>query len=130
MSRLTPLGVHQWLAWRMARLPSARAPVIGMLVHRSPDPDMAAASAGQALQRAWLAAARVGLAFQPFTAASALLRQPVAGDRAGQRSRERLVAGLAQLGDGRPESVFAFFRLGHARPSAVRASRPDIRDFL
>jgi hypothetical protein len=123
------IGAHHMLGLRAGYLPALSAPHLG-LVWAGGGGDMAALAAGRAFERAWLAAASLGLALQPMAAATALTRQ-VAGDGWVRPAvQQRLAKLLATLAQGQPGEPFLLFRLGRAAaPSAVTGRRPW-RDYL
>lgn len=109
-------GAPVLLGLRAAYLPCALAPHIGVVLASGATADERDLRAGRALQRAWLAAAADGLAFQPFAAPGVLSRQQSGGgwvDPAMQKRLQELLEGLAA---GQSATVSMFFRLGRAEP--------------
>jgi hypothetical protein len=85
-----------------------------------------AIAVGRALERVWLRATRLRVAFQPL-AASALLALEGYRD-VDATVRHRLAAGWREVaGDALPLMVF---RMGHAAPASIRAGRPPVAAFL
>lgn len=140
MRALNLAGAAQALAMRSAYLPAMLAPHLGAIVRVAAssgpsqdasdnDPRYGDAQAGRALQRAWLAATSEGFAFQPFAAATALLRQHAGAgwvDAAAQIRLAGLVAGALPT-SGR---AVIFFRVGSARPMPCATGRPALFGFF
>ena len=141
MRALNWVGASQALAMRSAYLPAMLAPHLGAIVSLAPPLDRPQdenrgddlrhqdAQAGRALQRAWLAASAEGFAFQPFAAATALIRQRAGAgwvDADAQIRLTEIIAGIP-LGQGRPA---IFFRVGSARPMPCATKRPPLSRFL
>ncbi len=117
MNTLRHFGIHHVLGVRAAALPCRFAPHRGVLTTRLPI-ERGAAAVGVALQRIWLTAESLGLAFQPL-AGSALLALPGYRDVPVQTGA-RLRQGWRELTDETPLMVF---RMGHAKPPAIRTRR-------
>lgn len=119
------IGASVSLALRAADLPCRLAPHLCALSTALPI-EQGALAAGRALERAWLQATSLGLAFQPF-AAPALLA--LDGYREVSASvRERLQRGWAGLVAG--DTPFIVFRMGHAPAPAMRSGRPPVDAFV
>ncbi len=113
------IGMHHFIGWRGAALPCRLAPHLCSIT--GPDGTPASAvDAGRLLQRVWLTAQNLGLAFQMF-AASAIYAFEGAYPLS-EGLRRRLESGWATLcPNARP---FLVFRMGHAEPVSVRSGRP------
>jgi hypothetical protein len=112
-------GMHHFIGWRGAALPCRLAPHLCVIT--GPDDSPASAvNAGRLLQRVWLGAHNLGLAFQMFAASAVYAIKgayPVPKDL-----RRRLESGWATLcPEARP---YLAFRMGYAEPVTVRAGRP------
>jgi hypothetical protein len=125
MRPLTVFGVPQFISLRGAYGPCWMAPHLCVLA-TSLGLERGPIAVGRALERVWLRAACLGLAFQPF-AASALLA--LDGYReVDERIRRGLVDGWRRIcPDALPLMVF---RMGHARPVSLRTGRPAVRELL
>ena len=125
MRALAGLGVHRLVGLRAAYLPCRTAPHVCALA-TSLDLDRGAVAVGRALERIWLRTTCYGLAFQPLAGATLLALE---GYRdVDECVRRRLASGWSRLcADALPLMVF---RIGHARPPAVRSGRPGVSDFL
>jgi hypothetical protein len=130
MRALNTIGVHRLLGLRAGDLPCRLAPHLGIVECDDPSRTLAAAAAGRALERAWLAATAEGVALQPFAAAMALLRQPAGGMWVSAQAQARLRTDLAGLTGGRPDSAWIFVRVGLARSPSVASGRPPLERFL
>jgi hypothetical protein len=119
------LGAPALLGMRAAWLPCRLAPHLG-LVLAGGTPGQAEPAAGRALQRAWLAATALGLAFQPMAAPVALAHQHAGGDWVAPAAQRRLHEGLRELASGTNAEAFMFFRLGAAAPASVVTSREPL----
>lgn len=117
MNALRRFGIHHALGVRAAALPCRFAPHCGVLTTRLPI-ERGAVAVGMALQRIWLTAESLGLAFQPL-AGSALLALPEYRDVPVQTG-ERLRRGWRELTDEMPLMVF---RMGHAKRPEIRTGR-------
>jgi hypothetical protein len=114
------LGVHRFVGLRAASLPCRLAPHL-CAVTADGDTEAAALSAGKLLQRLWLRATVLGMSLQVFAASplyaldgSSLINSDL---------QAVLAAGWSKLClNSRP---YVVFRLGHAEPPTVRASRPS-----
>ncbi len=130
MHALNRIGAHRMLGLRAADLPCRMAPHLGLIVAGGVDASDRALQAGRALQRAWLAAAAEGLAFQPMAAATVLAQQRAGNGWVSPETRSRLLDLLAQLSPGPSAQACMFFRLGRApAPSAV-TRRKAVADYL
>jgi hypothetical protein len=91
---------------------------------------------GRAVQRVWLTATSLGLAFQPITALLYVLARLVRGGGEGLTEREidelralrRRFATVLALDDGRAEVMS--FRLALAEPPSARSLRRPVGDVL
>jgi hypothetical protein len=125
MRVLARLGAHRVIALRAAYLPCRLAPHVCALVTRLRLEDGAVA-AGRALERVWLRATALGLAFQPLAGAALLALD---GYRDVEEDvRRRLATGWSGLcADALP---LMLFRIGHARPPTLRTARPRLGDLV
>lgn len=119
------IGMHHFIGWRGAALPCRLAPHLCAIT--GPDGSPASAVlAGRLLQRVWLVAQNLGLAFQMFAASAVYAFKgayPLPEDL-----RSRLEEGWAGLcPDARP---FLVFRMGYAEPVSVRSGRPPPETIL
>jgi hypothetical protein len=130
MNVLSRLGMHRTLGLRAADLPCRLAPHLGLIMCDAPREPMRALGAGRALQRAWLAATRHGLAFQPMAAATVLARQRPGDGWVAPPVREELLRLLQHVTGGRSDAAFMFFRLGHAKPPTVVTERLPLDHYL
>lgn len=124
MNALRHIGFHHALGFRAADLPCRFAPHCGALTTSLPL-EAGALTVGRALQRIWLRAESLGLAFQPL-AGAALLALPGYTD-VPARTRERLQRGWKEL---TPEIPLIVFRLGRAPRPALRTGRPPIAAYI
>ena len=122
---LGTIGAHYLIGARAAFLPCALAPHVCALATTLDLPDGCVA-VGRALERVWLRATALRLAFQPF-AAPALLA--LDGYRDVRPSvKRRLAQGWAELApDVTPLMVF---RMGRARAPAMRTARPPAASYI
>lgn len=111
------------------------ASAVGLLTIQGTD-RRAYFQAGRALQRIWLTATQLGLAFQPMSVAPYLFLRLTRGQ--GEGFSEQEVASLSRLRD-RFASLFApregwsqplLFRLTHAAPPSARALRRQVQAIL
>lgn len=116
------VGAPYALGLRAAWLPCALAPHLGVLLLGG-DGEVLDLQSGRALQRAWLAAAAAGLAFQPFAAPVALVRQRAGGAWVSPAVKSRLGQLLGELAAPYAGRVCMFFRVGHAAPAETVAGR-------
>ncbi len=131
MRTLSWLGMHHGLGLRAGYLPSALAPQVGLVtVARGDSAERDALTAGQALQRVWLAATVEGLAFQPMAAAiAACLMRP--GDGwVSPRAQAALRPLLEEAAGDTARAPWMFFRLGHAAPPKVVTGRAALERHL
>ncbi|WP_288131517.1 hypothetical protein [Accumulibacter sp.] len=124
MNRLRKIGFHHALALRAAYLPCRLAPHLGVLTTRLPI-ERGAPAVGRALERIWLEAETLGLAFQPF-AGSALLSLAQYREVPAETA-EALRRGWTNLTDETPLMVF---RLGRAERPVIRTGRQRADSFL
>jgi nitroreductase len=125
MRALNVLHAHALLGLRAAYFPARLSPHLGVVVAHGDMPH-AAISAGRALQRFWLRATQLGMAFQPFAAAALYARPEFTS--VSPHTRAALQAGWAELV---PLGVpLMAFRLGHSDAPSVRAGRPALAHFL
>jgi molybdopterin/thiamine biosynthesis adenylyltransferase len=120
---------------KSARKSIAAASAVGLLGYPGTEPG-AWFEAGRALQRVWLRATLLELAFQPMTPLLFLFARVAAGDTADLDPRE--LSELARLREaftklfvsrhGRVEAML--FRLAHAGPASARSLRIPARDVL
>lgn len=114
---------------RAGYLPAALSPHLGLIVAGRADRH-AAANAGRAFQRVWLAATAEGLALQPMAAATVLLHQRPGGgwvDADAQRRIGKLLVGTFQRA---AEEPYMLFRLGKAKPPSIVTGRRPLDDYL
>jgi hypothetical protein len=125
MRTLAVFGVPQFIGLRGAYGPvlDGAAP---LPARDGPGPRARSDRRRTALERVWLRATCLGLAFQPF-AASALLA--LDGYREiDKQVRRGLVDGWKRIcPDALPLMVFC---MGHARPASVRTGRPAVSELL
>jgi hypothetical protein len=113
-------GTHHFIGFRAAVLPCRLAPHLAAIAVAG-EAEGAAFGAGRALQRVWLRAASLGLAFQVYAASAFYALEGMAEIPADLR--QRLRAGWDALLPG--TQPLMVFRLGYAQPATVRAGRPD-----
>jgi hypothetical protein len=125
MRLLAAVGMHRMIGLRAAYLPCRTAPHLCVLA-TTLDLERGPIDVGRALERIWLRATHLGLAFQPLAAPTLLALE---GYREVDESvRRRLAEGWAGIcPDALPLMVF---RMGRAPPASVRAGRPPVTDFL
>jgi hypothetical protein len=125
MRPLCRLGVDRMIGFRAAYLPCMTAPHVCALATPL-DLDRGAIAVGRALERVWLRATSLRLAFQPFAAAPLLALD---GYRdVEERVRGRLATGWSRIcPDALPLMVF---RVGHAGLPSIRSGRPVVADFV
>jgi molybdopterin/thiamine biosynthesis adenylyltransferase len=120
---------------KSARKSIAAASAVGLLSYPGTEP-RAWFEAGRALQRVWLRATLLELAFQPMTPLLFLFARIAAGDCADLDARElselaRLRSAFTKIfvpHDGRVEAML--FRVAHAGPASARSLRIPARDVL
>ncbi len=118
-----------------ARKAIAAAGAVGLITILGTD-QRAYFQAGRALERVWLTATRLGLAFHPMSVAPYLFLRLTAGAGAGLTPLEiRTLTGLRQRfasifgpREGRAEALL--FRLTHAPPPSTRALRRRVSAIL
>ena len=125
MRLLAAVGVHRIIGMRAAYVPCRTAPHVCALV-TGLDLEPGALAAGRALERVWLRATQLGLAFQPL-AASALLALEGYRD-VDVAIRDRLAD--TWRGIGRGALPLMVFRMGFAAPASIQAGRPPISDLF
>lgn len=133
VSALNRLGAARFLASQTAKL-YATASAIGVIAIDG-DGDVGFLRAGQALQRVWLTATKLGLSLQPITAVAYLGQRVAVGEaealapyqielvrRAEARIRE--VAGIER------GTIAMIFRVGYSGGPSARSSKlpPDISE--
>lgn len=114
-----------------ARRAIAAAGAVGLITIRGTD-QHAYFRAGRALQRVWLTATRLGLAFQPMSVAPYLFLRLTAGAGAGFTPAEiatltglrHRFASIFEPRNGHAEALL--FRLTHAPPPSTRALRRSV----
>ena len=125
MRPLSVLGVHRIIGLRAAYAPCRMAPHLCILA-TTLDLDRGAIAVGRALERVWLRATCLDLAFQPLAASTLLALEGYREVEA--RVRQRLVDGWAQIC---PNALpLIVFRTGHARAPTMRSGRRAVQDFL
>lgn len=122
-------GAPVMLGLRASWLPCRLAPHLGVVLSDAP-PDRLELQAGRALERAWLAATALDLAFQPMAAPTALERQRPGGGWVSPQVRERLSAGLERIASGTGARPCMFFRLGRAVPPSVATQRQPLEGYV
>ncbi len=131
MRVLSWFGTHYSLGFRAGYVPCALSPHLGLIaVARSDSPDRDAVAAGQALQRVWLAAADLGLAFQPIAAAIALSHQRPGGGWVSAATQTRLRELLDDITGDANLQPWMLFRLGRAKAPSVVTGRPPVERYL
>ena len=119
------IGMHHFIGWRGAALPCRLAPHLCAIT--GPDSSPASAvNAGRLLQRVWLGAQNLGLAFQMFAASAVYAFKgayPLPEDL-----RQSLQSGWEEMCPS--ATPFLVFRLGHAAPVTVRSGRPSASALL
>jgi hypothetical protein len=119
------VGLHRFVGLRGAALPCHFAPHLCVITAKG-EVNQAAIDAGRLLQRVWLHAQTLGLAFQMFAASAVYAiddAYPVP-----EALRMRLADGWNQLCQGsRPYLVC---RMGYAQPPTLRAGRPPAESIL
>ena len=130
MHALSFAGVHHLLGLRAAALPCRLAPHLGLIVAAGVDAADRALQGGRALQRAWLAAAADGLAFQPMAAATVLVEQRAGAGWVSESTRQQLEKLLAQLSPTASAQPCMFFRVGRAAAPSVVTGRRPLEDYL
>lgn len=116
-------GAAALLGVRAGWLPARSAPHLGLLVVDS-HCSRPWLTAGRALQRFWLIAAKNGVAVQPMAAAIALVEQEPASGWVRPRLQARLAQGLGALTGGRIAAML--LRAGYARSPSVVAGRKPV----
>ncbi len=145
MAALRAVGGGQGLL-SPARKSIAAASAVGVLrIPRAAADDRARAEAflrgGVALQRVWLLATRLGVAFQPMTAITYLFARLEEGggaglevdesrELAGLRERYRAILGAAAAPHSAPSSEVMLFRLAVAGAPSARSLRRTVDEML
>lgn len=119
------LGLHRFVGWRGAGLPCRLAPHL-CAIAATGDIEAAAVNAGRALQRVWLQATTLGLAFQVFAASSVYALSGSTGINTDLR-RWLAKGWQALCTSGRP---FVVFRMGVAKLPSVRSERRNAQDLF
>lgn len=119
------VGLHRFIGLRGAALPCRLAPHL-CVITAGQDLTTGSVDAGRLLQRVWLQAERLGLAFQMFAASAVYAIEgayPVP-----PRLRQGLADGWNQICPG--SQPYLVFRLGYAKPPTLRAGRPPAETIL
>lgn len=127
MRPLSWLGVHRLIGLRAGWLPAWQAPALGILATSLPI-DEAAYRTGSALERLWLQATQMGLAFQPMAAAAVLPLQSNAAEGASESLRSELLNGWQTIIPGLTPMMV--FRIGRAEPPTTVSGRLPLEDYL
>lgn len=125
MRALDVLGAHYLIGARAAYLPCRIAPHLCML-GTTLTLDEGCLAVGQALERMWLTASALGLAFQPFAAPGLLALDGYVEVRAA--TRDRLASEFAELAPG--VTPLIAFRMGRAAPPSTRTKRPPLQHYI
>jgi len=121
------VGGYRLLGWRAADLPCRLAPHLGLIAVDEIN-DRTVFAAGRTLQRVWLAATRLGLAFQPMPASALFSLQGAMREGVPGPLQQRLRQGWqAILPMGQPVMLF---RVGRAAPPAVTTGRRPLESFM
>ena len=123
------LGAPAMLGLRAAWLPCRLAPHLGVVLSEGPAGRLEL-DAGRALERAWLAATALDLAFQPMAAPTALERQQPGDGWVSPGLRDRLGAGLERIAAGTGSRPCMFFRLGRAAAPSVATQRQPLEGYV
>ena len=125
MRALKLAGAHWLLSLRAAELPSRFSPHLGLLATTS-DLEHGTFEIGRALERIWLRATALGLAFQPLAASTLLALDGY--EEVTQEVRVTLAEGWRKIAPGcLPLMVF---RAGRSRPPRVRSGRLELERYL
>jgi len=124
MRALTAVGSHRLIGLRAAYAPCRVAPHLGALA-TNVELERGAIEVGRALERVWLRATSLGLAFQPFAASTLLALSGY--QEVDERVRGRLAGGWKEI--CAEVTPLMLFRMGHARAASIRSGRPDMSDF-
>lgn len=125
MRALQFIGAHKLIGVRASTIPCLTAPHLCALV-TSLNLTEGSISTGAALERLWLGANQIGLAFQPF-AASALYALKL-NTEVQTALNQQLRAGWQEIaGDN---AVMMIARLGHAKEPSLRSSRHPVEHYL
>jgi hypothetical protein len=103
--------------------------VTGGLISKNSNP-IDFINSGRALQRVWLKATELGLAFQPITATLFFARKFKKNDKAGFQNNhigliEKAYLEIEKIFDASSKNVTMMFRVGYAKPPSGRSSRKD-----
>jgi hypothetical protein len=120
------VGAHWFVGWRGADLPCRLAPHLGVVAAGGPI-EMAAFQAGRLLERVWLQATVLGMAFQVFAASPLYALDH--STAIGPALRKELANGWAKLCPPDTRAMVAF-RMGRSPVPAVRAGRPEASTLL
>lgn len=118
---LNRVGAHHVMAFRAADLPNRFAPHVCVISTVAPSPFIGAMLSGRALQRAWLGASSLGLAFQVFAASPIYALAGAPG--IPEDTQAALALGWTELCSG--GSAYIAFRIGRAPPPGIRTIRPS-----
>lgn len=122
---LNVLGLHRLIALRAAYAPCFIAPHLCLLA-TSLGLERGAIAVGRALERAWLRATTLGVAFQPFAASALLALEGY--EEVPLVLRRRLTDGWRGIaGNHRPLMVF---RIGRAAPASARSGRHNLEAYV
>lgn len=125
MQALDMFGAHYLIGARAAYVPCRLAPhlcVLGTTLAM----DDGCLAIGRALERVWLRATALGLAFQPFAAPALLALDGYVEVRASVR--HRLASRFAELAPGLTPLIA--FRMGRAGPPSARTKRLPLQHYI
>lgn len=127
MRPLTWLGTHRLLGLRAGWLPCWQAPALGLIAAPTPE-ELLMIRAGATLQRLWLRATLMKLAFQPLAASTVLALD--SGGEAGTSAvlRSELEKGWRVVARG--ATPVLVFRIGRAAPPTATSSRLPLESYL
>ena len=118
------LGAPFFLGIRAAYLPARSAPHLAGVVMRGEPGAASAVRAGQALERAWLAATACGLEVQPFAAVGALMRMQPGDGWVAPATQRQIGERVGRLLGNRPaHDLHILLRVGRAALPSVATLR-------
>jgi hypothetical protein len=127
MRLLNWFGAHRLLGLRAGWLPCWQAPAFGLITASAPD-ELSFTRAGAALQRLWLQATLMKLAFQPLAASTILAFDPVTHEGASKEVRFELAKGWLSLVPGATPVMVC--RIGRALLPTRTSGRLPLNNYL
>jgi len=125
MHLLARLGAHHLLGFRAGDAPCRFAPHLAVIAAIL-DVEPGGVAVGRALERVWLRATRLGMAFQPLAASTLLALDGYTAVRPA--IRQKLAQGWERITPGTLPLIV--FRLGWSSPVRIRSARRALASYL